>query len=203
MTKQANTEYPIHQLLSSRWSPYGFADKPVSGDDLCSLFEAARWAASSYNEQPWSFIVATREEPEDYARLLACLVEGNQAWARFAPILVLTVAKRRHARNDKPNKAAEHDVGLAVANLTVEATARGLAVHQMIGIDPEKARASCGVPIGWDVLTGLAIGHAEPAASRLPEPVQQRDRAERSRKPLADLVFGGTWGNTCPFLPRR
>ena len=103
MQKQATTDFPVHELIARRWSPYGFADRPVSVDDLHSLFEAARWAASSYNEQPWSYIVATRDDPEEYERLLSCLVEANQAWAGGAPVLMLAVASHRFSRNNKPN----------------------------------------------------------------------------------------------------
>jgi nitroreductase len=85
--KKAVTDYPIQHALSDRWSPYGFENRPVAADDLCSLFEAARWAASSYNEQPWNYLVASKENPKDFEQLLSCLVEANQAWAKAAPVL--------------------------------------------------------------------------------------------------------------------
>src|SRR5688500_16361669 len=134
--KQAKPEHPIQELLTRRWSPYAFSDRPVSDDDLRSLFEAARWAASSYNEQPWRYIVATKAEPAEFERLVSCLVEGNQGWAKAAPVLAVGCTSLRFAINGKPNAAAVHDLGLASANLTLEATARGLCVHQMIGILP-------------------------------------------------------------------
>jgi nitroreductase len=191
--KQATPDHPIHELLARRWSPYAFADRPVSGEDLRSLFEAARWAASSYNEQPWSYIVATKSGPEEFERLLSCLVEGNQAWAAAAPVLALGCTSLRFALNGKPNDAAVHDLGLASASLTLEATARGLFVHQMIGILPERARELYRIPEGVQPLTGLAIGYAaDPAA--LPEKYRERDLAPRTRKALAEFVFGGEWG---------
>lgn len=144
--KHATPDHPIHELLASRWSPYAFAERPVSDDDLRSLFEAARWAASSYNEQPWSYIVATKSNPAEFERLLSCLVEGNQPWAKAAPVLALGCTNLHFARNNKPNAAAIHDLGLASATLTIEATARGLSVHQMIGILPDKARELYGIP---------------------------------------------------------
>src|SRR6185295_741324 len=144
--KQAIPDHPIQPVLGARWSPYAFDDRPVPDADLRSLFEAARWAPSSYNEQPWSYIVATKSEPEEYARLLSCLVEGNQAWAKAAPVLALGVVTLRFVRNDKPNRAAVHDLGLAAGNLCVEATARGLFVHQMIGIVPDRARELYAIP---------------------------------------------------------
>ena len=191
--KHAQPDHPIHELLAQRWSPYAFADRPVSEDDLRSLFEAARWAASSYNEQPWTYIVATKREPEAFNRLLSCLLEGNQGWATDAPVLALGCTSLNFARNGKPNGAAHHDLGLASAGLTVEATARGLAVHQMIGILPDKARDLYRIPEGVQPLTGLAIGYAADPGL-LPEKFRERDMSPRSRKPLAEFVFGAEWG---------
>lgn len=191
--KQAAPDHPIHELLTNRWSPYAFADRPVSEVDLLSLFEAARWAASSYNEQPWSYIVATKADQQAFERLLSCLVEGNQAWAEAAPVLALGCTNLKFSRNDKPNPAAVHDLGLASAGLTLEATARGLFVHQMIGIHPDKAHEVFCIPDDVQPLTGLAIGYAaEP--DKLPEKFQERDLSARERKPLADFVFGDSWG---------
>jgi nitroreductase len=193
--KLATPTHPIHELLAKRWSPYAFSEQPVPDEDLRSLFEAARWAASSYNEQPWSYIVATKANPEEFERLLSCLVEGNQPWAKAAPVLALGCTSLRFARNDKPNAAAVHDLGLASANLTFEATARGLFVHQMIGILPDKAREMYEIPEGVRPLTALAIGYLSDPDS-LAEPYQERDLAGRDRKDLSEFVYGGTWGAT-------
>jgi nitroreductase len=199
MSKRAATDHAVQDLIAQRWSPYAFADRPVSKEDLLSLFEAARWAPSSYNEQPWSYLVATRDEPEEFGRLLSCLVEGNQAWAKAAPMLALGCTSLHFVRNGKPNAAAVHDLGLASAGLVLEATARGLAVHQMIGILPDRARELYQVPEGVQPLTGLAIGYAgDPAA--LPENLRDRDAARRPRKPLAAFVFGGKWGTAAPLV---
>lgn len=187
------TDNPVHELITRRWSPYSFDSRSVAHEDLRSLFEAARWAASSYNEQPWRYIVATRENPEEFQRLLSCLVEGNQIWAKAAPVLALGITKLRFASNDQPNRAAIHDLGLASANLVFEATARGLSVHQMIGILPDKAREIYEIPEAHEPMTGIAIGYAgEPNA--LPEGLRERDRARRPRKPLKEFVFGKKWG---------
>jgi nitroreductase len=192
--KAASPAYPIHELFAKRWSPYGYADRPVSRDDLRSLFEAARWAPSSYNEQPWSYLVATRDEPAAFARVLSCLVPGNQEWAKAAPVLALGCTRLVFTRNGKPNDAALHDLGLAAGNLCLEATARGLYVHQMIGILPDKAREVFRIPEGVRPLTGLAIGYvADPTT--LPEKFRERDLAPRTRKPLAEFVFGDEWGS--------
>jgi nitroreductase len=191
--KHASPDHPIHELLVKRWSPYGFADRAVSAADLRSLFEAARWAPSSYNEQPWSYLVATKEDAEDFGRVLSCLVEGNQAWAKAAPVLGIGCTSLLFKKNDKPNAAAIHDLGLAAGNLCLEATARGLWVHQMIGILPDKAREVFRVPEGVQPLTGLAIGYAADP-NTLPEKLRERDLAPRTRKPLAEFVFSGEWG---------
>ena len=191
--KQASPDHPVHELVARRWSPYAFADRPVSDADLRSLFEAARWSASSYNEQPWRYIVATKADRAAFDQLLSCLVEGNQAWAKAAPVLALGCISLNFVLNGKPNAAAEHDLGLASATLTFEATARGLVVHQMIGILPDRVREVYRVPEGFRPLTGLAIGYvADP--DTLPEKLRPRDLAPRTRRPLAEFVFGGAWG---------
>ena len=200
--KNAKTDHPILAALAARWSPYGFEDRPVSGADLRSLFEAARWAASSYNEQPWNYLVATRGNPEEFARLLSCLVETNQAWAKTAPVLVLGVVSLRFAKNNQDNRAAVHDLGLASGNLVVEATVRGLSVHQMIGILPDKAREVYQIPEHFDAWTAMAIGYrADP--SKLADDMKQRDLAPRQRKPLEKFVFTGRWGQPSPLVEKR
>jgi nitroreductase len=197
--KIASTDHPIQELLAQRWSPYAFDDRPVAEADIRSLFEAARWAPSSYNEQPWSYIVASKGEAEDFERLLSCLVDANQAWAKAAPVLVLCVVSLRFARNGKENRAAVHDLGLAAGNLVMEATARGLFVHQMIGILPEKAREVYGIPAPSEAWTAMAIGYrADP--TNLPEELQRRDTAPRQRKPLRQFVFSARWGNPSPLV---
>jgi nitroreductase len=197
--KRAATDYPIHELLAERWSPYAFADRSVPTADLCSLFEAARWASSSYNEQPWSYIIATREDPQQFQRLLSCLVEGNQVWAKAAAVLALGIVNLKFARNAMENRAAIHDLGLATGNLLVEATARGLLVHQMIGILPDKARETYEIPDGSEAWTGIAIGYRGDPTS-LPENLRQRELTLRQRKPLSQFVFSGKWGNPSPLV---
>ncbi len=196
MIKRAKPDHPVHEVIEKRWSPYAFANREVSEEDLFSLFEAARWAPSSYNEQPWSYIVATRAQRSGFERLLSCLVEGNQLWAKAASILALGVATLNFKRNDKPNKAAIHDLGLAAGNLVLEATVRGLSVHQMIGILPDRARELYEIPDGSEAVTGIAIGYAgDPDA--LPDHLKERDLAPRERRPLSNFVFGSSWGS--PF----
>lgn len=196
--KHATPEHPIYELLAKRWSPYAFEDRSVSDEDLCSLFEAARWAASSYNEQPWSYIVAKKQDAEAFRAMLSCLVEGNQGWAAAAPVLVIGCTSLQFNRNSQPNAAAIHDLGLASANLTVEATARGLFVHQMIGILPDRIREMYGIPESVQPVTALAIGYAA-APNSIPEKLKERDLATRGRKSISEFVFGGQWGTVSPI----
>jgi nitroreductase len=197
--KIAKPDHPIMDILSKRWSPYAFSDRPVAIEDVKSLFEAVRWAASSYNEQPWSYIVATKDNRVEFDRVVACLVEGNQAWANAAPVLALGCTSLKFAKNGKPNAAAVHDLGLAAGNLCAEATARGLFVHQMIGIVPEKVREVYKVPADIQPLTGIAIGYAaDPATAS--EKFRERDLAPRTRKLLREFVFTGEWGKTSELV---
>jgi len=197
--KRATPDHSIHELITQRWSPYTFSDRPVSEEDLRSLFEAARWAPSSYNEQPWSYIVATKADTAEFERMLSCLVEGNQPWAKAAPVLALGCTSLNFVHNGKPNAAAIHDLGLASAMLTLEATARGLHVHQMIGILPDRVRQLYHVPEGVQPLTGLAIGYVGEAIA-LPEIYRQRDLAPRQRKRLAEFVFSSQWGTASEIV---
>ena len=199
MRKLAETRYPIHELLRERWSPRAFADRMVEPEELRSLLEAARWAPSSFNEQPWSFIVATKEHPGDYERLLSCLVEGNIRWAQHAPVLMLSVAKLAFERNQKPNRHAFHDVGLAVENLVIQGMALGLFVHQMAGFHVDRAREVYGIPEGYEPVAAMAIGYLDDL-SRLPDDLRERELAPRIRKPLEAFVFSGHWGQPSPLV---
>ncbi len=201
MERVAETREPIHELLRQRWSPYVYSERGVPPEILVSLLEAARWAPSSYNEQPWAFLVATKENAAEFERLLSCLVPGNQEWARQAPVLMLSVAKLNFDRGGKPNRHAFHDVGLAAMSLVVEAMAHGLYVHQMAGILPERARELYSIPEGWDAVAGIAIGyHGD--SSAVSEKLRQRDAAPRSRKPLEQMVFTGQWGKPTRLTTR-
>jgi nitroreductase len=199
MEKPAKTTNPVHDLIRRRWSPRSFADRPVEPGVLRSLLEAARWAPSSNNEQPWFYIIATKEEPAEFERMLSCLVETNQVWARHVPVLMFSVARLNFEKNNQPNRHAFHDVGQASAHLVLEATARGLFVHQMAGILPDKAREIFNIPAGFEVVAGMAIGYpGDPEA--LPEKLKEREVAPRSRKPLDSFVFAGKWGQTAPII---
>jgi len=193
MEKPAATDYPIEELLRRRWSPRAFSDQPVESEKLLTLFEAARWAPSSFNEQPWSFIVASKQNKEEHALLLSCLMERNQQWAQRAPILMASVAKLDFERTGKTNRHAAHDVGLAMGNILVQATALGLVVHQMAGFYPEKVRQIYDVPEGFEPLTVIAIGYPA-GVDVLPETFRAQELGPRTRKPLNSFVFQGRWG---------
>jgi len=199
MHKKADTHYPIHDHLAHRWSPRAFADRPVTAQDLGSLFEAARWAASCYNEQPWRFIVARREQQDEYQKLLSCLVEANQTWAIQAPVLGLGIVKKTFSMNGKPNNFAHHDLGLATAGVMVQATALGLYVHAMGGILPQRAVEQYQVPDDFDVLTGFAIGYPGDPGS-LEESMRASELEPRIRRPLTETVFSSGWEQPAAFL---
>lgn len=201
MHNPAKCEHPVHALIQNRWSPRAFSDKPVSAEALRSLFEAARWAPSSNNEQPWAFIVATKNEPEEFAKVQSTLVEFNQSWAKHAPVIGIATSELEFARNKSPNRNAFYDTGAAMAYLTTEATERELFVHQMAGFDPQKAIEVLEIPKGWEPIAAFVIGYGGDANS-LPDPLRQRELAARSRKSLSDFVMSGKWGQAAHFLKK-
>jgi nitroreductase len=197
--KIAETQCPIEESLQQRWSPCTFSDRKVETKKLCSVLEAARWAASSYNEQPWSYIIATQDNPAEFDQLLGCLAEGNQEWARNAPILMLSVAKLNFERNGKDNRHAFHDVGAASANLAMQAAALGLFVHQMAGFDVQKAKDIYNIPEGYEPVAAIALGYmGDPSTAS--EKLQERDSAPRTRKSLETFIFTESWGQTSALL---
>lgn len=197
MENPAPASYPIEDEIKQRWSPRAFSDRMVEPEKLLSLWEAARWAPSSYNEQPWYFLVATKEDEVEYQKMLGCLAEGNQKWARNAPVLMVSVAKLTFDKNGKPNRHAFHDVGLAVAGMVFEATDLDLFVHQMAGFSPEQVREAYGVPDGFEPVAAIAIGYG---AEDLPDDVKAQEMKPRERRPIESFVFQGAWGQSSPLL---
>ncbi len=195
MEKPASKQCPIHELLARRWSPRAFDERPIGADLLRTLFEAARWAPSSNNEQPWRFIVASKHDHEtEWKRLFDCLAEGNRRWAFRAPVLMLSVACMNFEDDGKPNRHAFHDTGLAAENLVLQATAGGLAAHQMAGFDVEKARIDLRIPSGFEPVAMIAVGYpGDPAV--LPERLRERELRPRIRRPIQEWTFLGQWGN--------
>jgi nitroreductase len=196
--KLALNDYPIHELIRSRWSPRAYSEQSVEQEKLLSLLEAARWAPSSYNHQPWSFIVATKDDPTEYNRLLSILVEFNQGWAKTAPVLILAVAKVR-TDDGKINRHAFHDVGLALENLILQATSFGLFAHQIGGFNGDKAKTEYQIPEDYEPATALTIGYPGDPQS-LPDGLKERELAPRVRKPLQEFVFTQKWGKTSFLL---
>ncbi|MGB0768387.1 MAG: nitroreductase family protein [Phycisphaeraceae bacterium] len=181
------TDYPVLDAIKQRYSAYQFSDQPVEAEKLQSLFEAARWAASSFNEQPWRFIVATKDNATEYDKALGCLVEANQGWAQAAPVLVLTAVKKDFTYNGNPNRVALHDLGQAAANMALQAAELGLTLHQMAGIEQEKVVSTYGLPDGFTAETAIAIGY--PGEGEL----NDAESKARQRKPFDAFVFTGGW----------
>ena len=199
MEKTAQTDHAIEDVLARRWSPRAFADRPIEPEKIQRLFEAARWAASSFNEQPWRFFAATKDDPKAYEQALSCLVEKNQLWARLAPMLIITASKKIFSQNGKPNRVYVHDLGLAVGNLTVQATAMGLYVHQMAGVNLSQAQQVYDIPEDFEPLTAIAVGYPGDL-DRLPEQFRQAERGDRTRKPLPEIVFHTRFGEPSPLV---
>ncbi len=200
-TLHQNTEAEIVPLLRERWSPCCFSERPVTADELKSILEAGRWAPSSYNEQPWAFIVGRMGEDDDlHARILSCLVPANQEWAKRAPVLLLSFARTAFQKNNKPNRHHLHDIGAAAAHMTFQATSLGLFVHQMAGIDLDRIRETFDIPPTHEPATAIALGHLETAPSPEMADLVERDQAPDTRRPLRDSFFTGVWGTAHPVV---
>lgn len=192
--KLANTRVPIDSLIARRWSGRAFdRNMPVSRADLTALLEAARWAPSCNGDQPWRYVVWDRfADAESWNKAFECLSEGNRAWVKNAPLLLLAAAHRIFDHNGKPNRWGQYDTGAASENLCLQAVALGLIAHQMGGFDAEKVRTIFHVPDQFDCMAMIAVGHpADPDI--LDNPYRERELAERVREPLEALFFEGAW----------
>jgi len=190
--KIADTVPGVHELIRSRWSPRAFSNRPVSNEDLQAVLEAARWAASSSNEQPWRFLVARRSDTADFQKLLGLLVEGNQAWAKFAPVLIIMAAKSNFSHSGARNRHGMHDAGAALAQLMLQATALGMQAHGMAGFDHERARSELGIPDDYEAAAAVALGYPG-SPDQLPERYRNAEVAKRERKPLEEIAFSAAW----------
>ncbi len=190
--KRAKTLVGMMPAVLERWSPRAFADREVSPADLAKVFEAARWAPSSSNEQPWTYVVGLRNTPT-HQKIVAALVGFNQAWAPKAPVLILGTARTQFARNGKPNGYALYDLGTATGFLVLQATAMGLATHQMGGFDHEAARAALGIPEEYALGSVMALGYQDEPATLSNEKLIETEVATRTRKALSEFVMTA-WG---------
>ena len=188
---------PHPSLIRARWSPTSFSERKVDIGKLLSLLEAARWTPSYGNEQPWSFVVASKDDPVARERLLSCLAESNIAKARRAPILILTVVKLNFEKDGRRNPYAFHDASKAVSNLTDKAAVMGLLVHQMSGFDAVSARAWFDIPAGHTPVAVIAVGYPD---HDIAVAKRSTDPAPRRRRPLQTLVFTERWGEASPLL---
>jgi nitroreductase len=175
----------LHELIRKRWSPNQFSSRPVEPEKLRTMFEAAQWAASCFNEQPWRFVLASRAEPEQFQKVLGLLAERNQQWAHTAYALGFSTGKKTFSHSGKPNRFALHDAGAATANLAIEGTALGVRTHFMGGFDTQRARSEFHIPEDFEIGAAFAIGYIDEAAT--PPPA-------RTRKGLEEIVFSGDWG---------
>lgn len=191
MHKKANTEYEINPLIAARWSPRVFADKAVEPEALKKLFEAARWAASSNNGQPWRFMYAHKGS-EIYDVIFDHLSDFNKKWCVNAPVLMLTAYKKTFD-SGKENFHAPHDLGLAMGNLSIQAEAMGIAVHSMAGVNWQKAHKTFQVPEDFHITTAAAIGYYGGEVSDLPEDMQKSEKAERKRMKQTEFVAENKW----------
>jgi nitroreductase len=195
--RQAPVAHPILELIAGRWSPRAFSGRPVDREILARLFEAARWAPSCFNEQPWAYVIASQDDPDAFTRLGSCLTEGN-AWAKRAWMLALSVARLTFDRNGKPNLFAWHDVGAASENLFLQAAHLGICVHEMAGFDRALAREVAGLDANHEPVAMIAIGYpGDPA--ELTEVQRVKETALRERRPMEQFVFGGVWGEPATF----
>ena len=184
--------HPVLDVIRSRWSPAIYSPRSVEPDKLLSALEAARWAPSSYNAQPWSFLVARKENPEEFARMLSCLVPGNVSWAQHVPVLMITVAKL-HFDNGNVNRHAFHDIGIATGFLMLQAAELGILAHGMAGFDAAKAREVYAIPESHEAVAAIGLGYPgdEQGAT---EELRKRNQRHKPRRTLDEFVFTGRWG---------
>ena len=189
VARARRSDLPVHPVLNERFSPRAFSDRAITDAELELVLEAARWAPSSMNEQPWRFLV-TRKGGDGHAELLAALNPSNQVWADKAPVLILNLVHRTLSKNGQENYHARHDLGLATAQLTAQATALGMGLHILGGFNAEMVRTAFEIPDTYDLVSVIALGFPGDPES-LPEHLQQRELQHSPRRPLSELVHYG------------
>ena len=192
MDKPAKTNYGIQPLLKKRWSPRSFTDQMVGKESLQRIFEAARWAPSSSNDQPWRFIVGIKGD-KTWDKIMETLVDFNQKWAKLAPVLALSIGKKISDKSGKPSRTFTYDVGQSVAHITFQAMHEGLFVHQMGGFSTQKAAELFNIPEDYQAITAFAIGH-KGSPDLLEENFAEMEKSERKRHPASDFVFSELFG---------
>jgi nitroreductase len=192
--KNASSRYPINELARKRWSGRAYdPDRTLTGQQIITLLEAARWAPSCFGDEPWRYIVCNRDtRPGAWQKALESLTEANQDWAKLAPVIILGFAGSVLSRNGKPNRWGQYDTGAATMSLCLQATAMDLMVHQMGGFDVDKVRSSFTVPEEFTPMVVLTVGYQLPM-ERIPEQLQERETAARVRRPLEQTFFDGSW----------
>jgi len=195
MEKIASTDHPVLEILRKRWSPRAFSNRTIEKADILSLFEAARWAPSCFNDQPWQFIIAKQDDEESFHRMLDCLVEKNQVWAKNSYLLVLAVARITFRTRGSVNRHSLHDMGLAIQNLMLQATSLGLYTHAMAGFSVEKARETYEIPDDFQPITAIAVGYPGDPECLSPELIKM-EFAERERYPIGDFLYEKKWGKS-------
>jgi nitroreductase len=180
MQKSSEFHSPILDVIQQRRSRRAYSDKPVEGEKIQSLFEAARWAPSSVNEQPWLYIYATKDQPDLWGKIFESLNDSNKVWVTHAPLLIVSLVRKNHIRNDRPNLSARYDLGGANAFLSLQATHLGLNVHQMGGYNAEVLKTNLNVPDSYEPVVVLAIGYTGETEA-LPESLRIRELAPRER----------------------
>ena len=183
----------LENIIQKRYSALAFSEKELEKETLLRLFEAARWAASCFNEQPWRFVFALRKNTADFERILSCLVPDNQAWAKTASLLMITAARSAFAYNGKTNSHAWHDLGQAISQFALQATELGLSLHQMAGFDAKKAKRELNIPDPFEPVAAAALGYPG-EIKNLEAGLKERAMSPRVRKDLNEIVFEASWG---------
>ncbi len=192
MIKLAKTIYDLHPLIKKRFSPHGFKDEPIEKEQLLKLLEAASWAPSSYNEQPWRFIIGIKGDTGSYDKIFSCLNEHNQHWAGSAPVLLISVGKKMLTRNNAPNRFHAFDSGQAVAMMSIQAAHEDIYIHQMGGFDAIKAQKIFHIPEEYEVLAAMAVGKIKHDPSQMDE-IPKDEIFYRNRKEIESFTFENDW----------
>lgn len=190
MSDYRKPEYKVHDLILGRWSPRAMTGEKISNEELMSLFEAAKWAPSSYNNQPWRFLYANRDS-DNFKKFLSFMVPLNQAWAKNASVLVVVASRKNFESNNKPSRTHLFDTGAACENLALQGYSMGLVVHLAEGFDYEKAQRTLNIPEDFEVVVMIAIGR-KASKEILPEEMRQRE-VPSGRKKISEIVFEGKW----------